>query len=292
MGIAGRAPVEGQVKHREISPDYHRVMRVALQRGRLLSLADGTGSPYVVLINQTLADRFFPGEDPVGQRIAFDKIPDSTSTWRTIVGVVRDERQNSLSAGADPEIFAPLPQEPRGNMFLVLRTSSAPEAQGGSLRRIVSELDPGLAIRSMRTMNEVRAESLARDRFLAVLLVLLAGVGVILGVVGIYGVVSQLARRRTREMGIRIALGSDTRQVQWLVLRRGLGLAGLGLIVGVGLALGLTGIIRTLLFEVTPADPLTFLVVPSLMLLTAGAASWLPAWRASRADPCEVLRAE
>jgi ABC-type antimicrobial peptide transport system permease subunit len=141
-------------------------------------------------------------------------------------------------------------------------------------------------------MEDVRATALARDRFMTVLLLSFAGVGVLLGIVGIYGVVSQLARRRTREMGIRIALGSDTRQVQWLVLRRGLMLTGLGIIGGVSLAMGLTGAIRTLLYQVTPLDPLTFGLVPVLVLLTALIASWLPARRASRADPCECLRAE
>jgi putative ABC transport system permease protein len=291
IGIAGRAPVAGQVHHREISPEYQRVMKVPLRRGRLLTSADGAGGPYVVLVNETLVRRYFPDRDPIGQQIVFDKIPDSTSTWRTIVGVVGDERIGSLSALPEPEVLAPFPQEPRNGMTLVVRTRT-PGGLGPSVRRIIAELEPSLAITSMRTMEEVRALALARDRFMTVLLLSFAGVGVLLGIVGIYGVVSQLARRRTREMGIRIALGSDTRQVQWLVLRRGLWLTGLGIVGGVSLAIGLTGAIRTLLYEITPLDPLTFGLVPALVLLTALVASWLPARRASRADPCDCLRTD
>jgi putative ABC transport system permease protein len=291
MAIRGHAPVEGQIHHREISPDYQRVMRVALRRGRLLTAADRAGGPYVVLVNEALVRRYFPDRDPIGEQIAFDRIPDSTSTWRTIVGVVGDERMGSLSAVAEPEVLAPFPQEPRNGMTLVIRSRN-PGGLGPSVRRIIKALEPSLAITSMRTMEDVRATALARDRFMTVLLLSFAGVGVLLGIVGIYGVVSQLARRRTREMGIRIALGSDTRQVQWLVLRRGLMLTGLGIIGGVSLAMGLTGAIRTLLYQVTPLDPLTFGLVPVLVLLTALIASWLPARRASRADPCECLRAE
>lgn len=291
LAIRGQAPVEGQIHHREISPDYQRVMKVPLRRGRVFTSADGAGAPYVVLVNEALARRYFPNRDPIGEQIAFDKIPDSTSTWRTIVGVVGDERIGSLSAVPEPEVLAPFPQEPRNGMTLVVRTGD-PAGLGPSVRRIVKAIEPSLAITSMQTMEDVRAVALARDRFMTVLLLSFAGVGILLGIVGIYGVVSQLARRRTREMGIRIALGSDTRQVQWLVLRRGLWLTGLGILGGVSLAVGLTGAIRTLLYQVTPLDPITFALVPVLVLLTAMLASWLPARRASRADPCECLRSD
>lgn len=291
LAIRGQAPVEGQIHHREISPDYQRVMQVPLRRGRVFTNADGAGAPYVVLVNEALVRRYFPDRDPIGEQIAFDKIPDSTSTWRTIVGVVGDERIGSLSAVPEPEVLAPFPQEPRNGMTLVVRTGN-PAGLGPSVRQIVKAIEPSLAITSMQTMEDVRALALARDRFMTVLLLSFAGVGILLGIVGIYGVVSQLARRRTREMGIRIALGSDTRQVQWLVLRRGLWLTGLGILGGVSLAVGLTGAIRTLLYQITPLDPLTFGLVPVLVLLTALFASWLPARRASRADPCECLRSD
>ena len=177
-------------------------------------------------------------------------------------------------------------------MTLVVRSQGDPALLIPAVRRIVARLDPLLAISSLRTMDEVRSTSLARDRFLTVLMLSFAGVGLMLGIVGIYGVVAQLARRRTREMGIRLALGANAGQLQWLVVRKGLGLTMVGVVAGLAIALGTTGLIRALLFEVAPADPVTFIVVPLLVLLTAGLASWLPAARASRADPCAVLRSD
>jgi putative ABC transport system permease protein len=177
-------------------------------------------------------------------------------------------------------------------MTLVVRTAGDPAALAPSVRGIVARLDPKLAISSIKTMDQVRAAALSRDKFLAVLMVSFAGVGLVLGIVGIYGVVAQLARRRTREMGIRLALGAQTRQLQWLVVRKGLGLTLVGIGFGVAMALGATTVIRSLLYQVEPADPVTFVLVPVLVLLTAGLASWVPAARASRADPAAVLRAD
>ena len=177
-------------------------------------------------------------------------------------------------------------------MTLVVRTQGDPALLIPAVRRIVARLDPLLAITSIRTMDEVRSTSLARDRFLTVLMLSFAGVGLVLGIVGIYGVVAQLARRRTREMGIRLALGANTGQLQWLVVRKGLGLTLVGIGLGVTIALGAATVIRNLLYQVEPADPVTFVVVPVLVLLTAGLASWIPAARASRADPAAVLRSD
>jgi len=294
FAIAGRPPMDrgGEVVHRDVSPDYQRVMRVPLIRGRVFTDADRNDAPNVVLINQTLARMYFAGQDPVGQRVAFDRVPDSSSTWRTIVGVVGDERQASLSREPKPEILAPAAQEGRSAMTLLLRTTADPMTLAGPVRLLVARLDPLLAISSLQTMEEVRAASLGRDRFLTALMLSFAGVGLTLCIVGVYGVAAQLARRRMREMGIRIALGARASQVQWLVVRHGVGLTALGIGAGTALALGATRVIRTLLYRVAPADPLTYLVVPALVLLTAVAASWLPAARASRADPCQVLRAD
>lgn len=294
FAVAGREPLPrgSEVKHRELTPGYLTVMRVPLLRGRDISEADRAGAPPVVLINETLARMYFPGENPVGQRISFDREPDSTSTWRTVVGVVGDERQGSLGVPAQAEFIAPYPQEPRNGMTLVVRTRGEPGDLAPAVRRIVTRLDPLLAISSIRTMEEVRAASLGRDRFLTVLMLSFAGVGLALGLVGVYGVVAQLAKRRMREMGIRIALGAKATQVQWLVVRHGIALTSLGIGVGVLVALGATRVISTLLYRVAPADPLTYVAVPLMVLLTAALASWLPAARASRADPCQVLRSD
>jgi ABC-type antimicrobial peptide transport system permease subunit len=144
----------------------------------------------------------------------------------------------------------------------------------------------------MQTLDEVRARSLGRDRFLTVLMLSFAVVGLVLGLVGVYGVVAQVARRRMREVGIRLALGARSGQVQWLVVRHGVVVTALGIGAGIAVALAATRAMRTLLYEVAPADPVVFVVVPALVLLTAAVASWLPALRASRTDPCEVLRGD
>lgn len=294
FAVEGREPIPAgsHVVHRELSPGYQQVMRVPLKRGRLLTGLDREDAPLAVLINETLARTYFKDQDPVGRRITFDRVPDSSSTWRTIVGVVGDERQTGLGQPVRPEFLAPYAQDSRNAMTLVVRSAGSPEALAPALRRIVARLDPLLAISSIRTMEAVRAASLGRDRFLTVLMLSFAGVGLVLCIVGVYGVVAQLARRRMREMGIRIALGANPAQVQWLVVRHGMLLTGVGIVAGVGVALGTTGLIGSLLYEVAPADPVTFVLVPGLVLLTAAVASWLPARRASRADPCLVLRSD
>jgi len=294
FSIAGRPPMErgGEVLHREISAGYQRVMRVPLLRGRLFSDADEADGVRVVLINQALADRYFRNEDPIGRRISFDRVPDSTSYWRTIVGVVGSERQRGLAEPPRPEFIAPFGQDSRSGMTLLLRSAGDPAALAPALRAIIARLDPLLAISSIRTMESVRADSLARDRFLTVLMLCFAGVGLLLGVVGVYGVMAQLATRRMREMGIRIALGAKATQVQWLVVRHGALLTVIGIVTGATLALVGARVIRTLLYQVAPLDPVTFVAVPLLVLITAVLASWVPALRASRSDITMVLRAE
>jgi len=224
--------------------------------------------------------------------VTFDRTPDSTSTWRTIVGVVGNEHQTTLSARSRNEFIAPVAQDVRRGMTLVVRTPGDPSAPAPAIRDLVAALDPKLAIRSVRTMDTIRAESLATQRFLMTLLLVFAGAGLLLAVIGVYGIMAQVAKGRTREMGIRIALGARAADVRWIVVRHGLRLAGIGLAVGIALALIGTRAMRALLYAVTPNDPATFLFVAALLILTAAIASWLPAARASRANPVTVLRVE
>jgi predicted permease len=300
--VAGRPPGEygTEVAHRVVSPDYFRAMRVPVLRGRALADADRQGAAPVVVVNEALARAAFRDGDPVGQRIAFDKVPDSTTTWYTVVGVVGSERQRSLSAEPQIEAYAPFAQDPSPSMTLVARVACAPADPAACdpvrlaapLRRVVAELDPSLPIHPLRTMAEVRSASLARQRFLMTLLVAFAAVGLVLAVVGEYGVLAQLARRRVREMGIRAALGARPAQVQWLIVRGGLRLTVAGLLVGGGAALLLGGALRGLLYGVPPRDPVTLAGVLVLLTATGAAASWVPARMASRADPARTLRAE
>jgi predicted permease len=292
--VAGRAPGEygTEVLHRDVTPDYFRTMRVPLLKGRVFTSADRTDAPPVVVINEALAQRYFRGQDPVGQRITFAKAPDSTSVWETIVGVVGSEHQTTLALSPQIEAYAPFSQETQNGMTLVVRTTTDPAAIGPAIRGVVAALDPALPIVSMQPMSVVTATSLARQRFLTTLVLVFAGVGLVLAVIGVYAVMTQLAKRRTREMGIRIALGAQASDVRWLIVRHGVALTIVGLVGGIVAALYATRGLMTLLYEVRPADPLTYVAVPALLIATALIASWVPARQASRADPATTLRAE
>ena len=275
-----------------VSPEYFAALRVPLLAGRLFTAADRMGAVPVVVINQALARKYFHGEDPVGQRITFDKIPDSTSVWRTIIGVVGDVRQQGLASESLIEAYEAFAQNGNSYMTLMARTGGDVPALASSVRRVVARLDPTLALAQVQPLERMEQRSIASQRFIMLLLVVFAGTGFLLAVVGVYAVMAQLGRRRTREMGIRLALGARMGEVQWLVVRHGLRLVIVGLAIGLAGALAATRAIRALLFEITPGDPVTFLSGCVLLAFTALVASWLPAARASRADPAGALRAE
>ena len=294
FAIAGRGVDDYgvEVVHREVTPDYFQTMRVPLLRGRDFTAADRGNAPAVVVINEALAQQFFHGQDPIGQRISFDRYPDSTSTWRTIVGVVGSEHQSTMAVDPRIEIFAPIAQDARSIMTVVIRTSAEPASLAPAVKRIVSEMDPTLAIASLRTMSDVRAKSLAKQRFLTVLLAMFAAVGLLLALVGVYGVMAHHTRRRRREMVIRIALGAPVPHIEWLVVAHALRLVGIAVVVGTGVAFAATRALSALLYHVAPVDPLTFAVVPLILALTAALATWLPARQAGRVDPAVLLREE
>jgi putative ABC transport system permease protein len=281
-----------EVTHTRVTPGYFKVMRTALLAGREFAAADGPKSPPVVIINEAFAKKHFRGQDPIGRRITFDKAPDSTAVWSTIVGVVKSNHQTKLNLEPEIEVFEPLSQDPTSALTVVVRTAGDPAALGPVVRRAVADVDPMIALESMQTMTEVRAVSMAAQRFLTTLLLLFAAVGLALAVVGVYGVMAQMARGRVREMGIRLALGAQANDVRWLVVRNGLTLVLAGLVIGTGGAFAATRAMQTMLFGIAPKDPLTFSVVPAILVLTAVVATWLPASYASRADPATALRAE
>ena len=292
--VAGRPAGEyyTEITHRSITPEYFRVMHVRLLRGRIFSAADKQGAPPVIIVNEQAARKYFKGQDPVGQRITFDKVPNDSSQWSTIVGVVAGERQRDLSSEPQIEAYIPYAQEVQSAVSLMTRTAGDPTTVTPAIRRIIGEMDPDIAITDARSMTVIRDASLARERFLMAMLVVFAGVGLLLAVVGVYGVLAQVARRRTREMGIRIALGSPIGQVRWLVVRHGLGLVALGVAIGISAALVATRGLGALLYRIAPADPVTFVTIPVLLAITGVAAAWIPALQASRADPAIALRSE
>ena len=281
-----------EVVHREVSPGYFATMRVPLLVGRDFAKSDVDGSTPVIIVNESLVKSYFGKENPIGRRIAFDRVPDSTSLWRTVVGVVGDEHQNALGAPPRIEIFSPDAQDVSSGKILVVRSSGDPAMLAPALRRIVAELDPELPIIKLESMSSVAARSVALQRFLMVLFMLFAVVGVTLAVVGVYGVLAQVTRHRTREMGIRIALGAPLQQVRWLVVRHGLQLTLIGLAIGAGTAMLATRAMSGLLFHIPATDPVTFAGVGALVALAGVFASLVPAMQASRADPASALRAE
>jgi putative ABC transport system permease protein len=275
-----------------VTPEYFRTLRVPLRAGRFFTSADRIGSVPVVIINEAMAQKHFRGQDPLGQRITFDRVPDSTSVWRTIVGIVGDVRQQGLALEPQIEAYEPAAQQVNSYMTLLARTRGDAAGLAPAIRRVVGDLDQTLALAQVQPLERLQARSIAGRRFIMSLLVVFAVTGFVLAIVGIYGVMAQRGRRRTQEMGIRIALGARASHVQWLVVRHGLQLVMVGLVLGLLGATGATRAMRALLYEVTPGDPVTFLTVMALLTLTALAASWLPAARASRADPAGALRAE
>jgi predicted permease len=281
-----------EVGHRQVSSDYFATMKVPVLRGRAFTAEDRRGAAPVSIINSALAKRYFPGQDPIGQRVSYDKVPDAKTTWRTIVGVVGDEHQSSLSAASKIEFFEPAAQDVSPQEIVLVKTAGDPVALAPAMRQIIHELDPSLAILSSRPMTAVRDDALARARFLTTLLLAFAVVGLVLSIVGVYSLLAQLSRNRIREMGIRLALGAPRSRVRWFVVRHGLVVTSAGLFIGGAAALGATQLMTALLFNVAPNDPLTLIVVAVLLAATSLLAAWIPASKASNADPASALRAD
>jgi putative ABC transport system permease protein len=293
--IAYGRPADGygtEIGHRTVTPSYFTAMRVPLLRGRMFNETDRMGSEPVVLINDALAKSYFQGQDPVGQRIAFDKVPTPKSTWYSIIGVVGNEHVDALDVQPRIEAFNAMSQEPRSSTLILARTDGDPSGLVGALRAVVHDLDPTLALIDAKPLDDLRAASLARIRFLTTMLLGFAIVGLVLAVVGVYGVLAHVSRNRTREMGIRVALGAQASQVRWLVVRHGLALAVAGLVLGLVAASFATRLMAKLLFNVAPNDPLTLIGVSVLLAATSMLAASLPARRASRVDPAIALRAD
>ena len=270
------------------TPGYFHAMGIPLVAGRGFEAADHAGAPFVVVVNRATADRYFPGENPIGQvvRILGPKP-------RTIVGVIPDLRQRALQIPSEPEIYAPHSQFPAGGMFLVVRArSDRPERLAASVRAAVRSIDRDLPIASVRTGADLVGDTLSDRRLSLVLLSVFAAVALVLAVIGVYGVLSFTVSQQTKEIGIRMAFGAAHRDVLALMLWKGLWPVAVGLTVGLGAALGTTRVLATMLFEVRPTDPLTLAGVAALLLTAAVVAVLAPARRAARVDPLIAVRCE
>jgi len=260
--------------------------------GRAFTDADREGAEPVMLINRTMARQTFPGEDPIGRRIATGG-PTPNPTWVRIVGVVGDVHYNGLDAPDEPTMYTPYEQDSWWpSMFLVLRTDADFASTADAVRRVVQGLDAELPVAAVQNMDELLSRSVAEPRFRTTLIGLFAGVAVLLAALGAYGLLSYAVRQRTREMGIRLALGAQRRDVLGLVLRDGMRLAAIGSLLGLGGALFLGRLLSGMLYGVAATDPGTYLAVTALILLVALLACFIPARRATRVEPTVALRSE
>ena len=270
-----------------VTPDYFRTMEMRLVKGRVFDDRDNEKAPLAVIISETMARRYWPNEDPLGQRIG--RGPDR---WREIVGVVRDVKHFGLDADTPPTMYFPARQVPARAMNLVVRTAGDPLSLTAALRAPVWAGDRNLAIANLTTMKDLVSSSITQQRFILVLLGCFAALALLLSAIGIYGVMSYAVAQRTHEIGVRIAVGARTEDVLKLVVRSGLKLILIGLGIGLLLAYALTRLMSSLLFGVTPTDPITFAIVSIGLVIVALVACYVPARRATRIDPLVALRYE
>ena len=273
------------------SPDYFKTMMIPLLKGRAFSDRDVRGTQNVVIVNDTLARRYFGNEDALGKRITLEDNP-KEEDWVTIVGVVGDTKPRELRSEPVAELYMPYDQQPERGMSLMIRYRDSGSGVAAAVRNEVLALDKDQPVYNIRTLDSVLSESVAAPRFRTLLLGIFAGVALILAGVGIYGVISYAVTQRTQEIGIRMALGARATDVLKLVVKGGMMLVLVGVAIGLAGALALTRLLTTLLFGVTPTDAATFATVSVGLTVIALFACFIPARRATKVDPLVALRYE
>jgi putative ABC transport system permease protein len=293
--VEGRSvPRQEKQPHAEMwsaSPGYFGTLGIPLRRGRLFDARDGAQGLPVAIVNDTLARRFFPGEDPLGRRIDFEGSR-ANPFWREIVGVVGDVRDRRLDAPPEPQLYTPYAQWPEEGLFLVVRAEGDALAALPIVRPAVQAVDAELPLYNVSTMERITAAHTQNRRAATTALGLFAGAAVLLAVLGLYGLLTQTVRERVPEIGVRLALGARRRDVLRLFLAEGARLVLVGLVVGFALALAASRLLRGLVFGIATTDPATYGLVALLLSNVALAACALPAWRAGRVDPMRALRTE
>ncbi len=296
----GNFSIEGQtfdkahepaIEYRFASPGYVEAMGIRLLEGRSFEDSDRSGAEPVALVNVEAVRRFWAGRSPLGARIRPGDSEDH-EPWRRIVGVVGDVHHDGLGVKPRPEMYYPLDQDTSSRLTFVLRSREALAPLASAARRELASVDPGLSLFEVKTLEDRVADSVAATRSAGMLLGLFAGLAVVLAAAGVYGVLAFSVAQRTREIGIRMAIGASARSVRWWVLRRALALAGIGIVAGLGGALILGRSLKQLLYGVAPSDPPTALGAAAVLTVVSVAAALLPANRATRVDPQETLRAE
>ncbi|HEY2016950.1 MAG TPA: ABC transporter permease [Bryobacteraceae bacterium] len=292
--VEGRAAddYERELRHKSVTPDYFRAMGTPLLRGRMIDEHDGQPkTPPVTLVNDTLARKYFRGADPIGKRIKFGR-PTDKDPWTTVIGVVGDEKQDGMAVPVQPEVYVPFVQETQNGVAVVIRSAEDPSAVAAFAREQIRAVDKDLALTDVMTLRELVHGSVKEERFRTTLLSGFAGMALLLAAIGIYGVLAYLVTQRTREIGIRMALGAEQRQLLALIFRQGMAPVVLGVAIGLAGALASARLIRTLLFGVDTADPATYAVTTGILLAVAMCACYFPARRAARVDPLVALRDE
>jgi putative ABC transport system permease protein len=275
-----------------VSPDYFRVMQTPLVKGRFFSESDEDGKLPVAIIDEATARRYWPDRDPVGRRlrIRLRFSANQVNPWSTVVGVVKNIKHDGLDVDGVPHLYVPLNQFLGRSLSLALRTSLPASTLEPQIRGAIQSVDPGLPVFGVTSMDEILDASLASRRFSAHLVAGFAGLALLLASIGIYGLLAYMVGQRSREIGLRLALGAQRADVLRLVLGKGVVLAGLGIVGGVIFSASTASTMASLLYGVRPHDPAVFLMVPLLLLVVAIAASYIPAWRATRVDPIVALR--
>ncbi len=286
MKVAGRKTDDEGISIRTVSPDYHKALRIPLKSGRLFEAADRQGTTKVAIINESAAKKYFPGENPVGHTAEVDESP------RTIVGIVGDVHQSSLEVEPSAEVYVPMSQYPASSAELVIRTAGDPYAALPATKAAVLAVLPDVPLRNVRTMDELMARRVAQRRLNMLLLGLFGLLGLVISAVGIYGVMAYIVAQRTREIGVRMALGATRAQVVGMVLRNAAILVVIGLTIGGIAAWYLSATAKAFLFQLETTDPRAFVVAVSSLALAALIASALPARRAASVDPMVALRSE
>jgi predicted permease len=273
------------------TPGYFKALGVPLLSGRFFDEGDTDASLPVILINRAMAERYWPGENVVGRRMTFEDTP-KEKDWMTIVGVVGDIKDQPNSPGAEPAFWWPELLAANSDMSVVMRSSANPELLADALRNEVRRLNPALAVADVQVMDRIVETSVSTPRFAFVLVGMFAGLAILLAAIGTYGVIAYSVSQRTAEFGLRMALGAQQGEVLRLVLVQAIKLTLVGAALGVAASLALARVLKTLIFNVSPADPTTYAVVSLVVICVALVACYIPAYRATQADPMNALRAE
>jgi predicted permease len=271
-----------------ISPDYFKVLQATLLRGRSFTEGDEDGKQLVAIIDESTARKYWPTRDPLGRQVRFGKDP--TKPWTTVVGIIKDIKSDGLDIDGVPHIYVSTSQDPSKQVSVVLRTSLPATLLEPQIRHEIQSIDPGLPVFNVSSMDDVLDRSLASRRFSADLVSGFAGLAVLLASIGIYGLLAYMVGQRSREIAIRMALGAGRDNILKLFLRKGVALAGVGIVAGVVFSASTASMMASLLYGVRPHDPAVFLIVPLLLFAIAVLASYLPARRATKVDPMIALR--